>query len=115
MGLLMCGIFGVSSVFLALLGVPLFRGTVPPNGLYGFRVQATLDDPAVWYPVNRLSGVWLFVTGAVLLLTCVTLYVLAIDPRTAAVVNSSVLGTCIAASVGHGLVVTNRLKKPPRR
>jgi hypothetical protein len=114
MATLIC-VFLASAILLTLLGVPLFRGKVPPNALYGFRVQATLDDPAVWYPVNRLSGLWLFVTGAVLFLSSVILYVLVSDPGTAAGVNLSVLGICLTASIVHGLIVTNRLTKARRR
>ncbi len=37
--------------------IPLILQRVPPNPWYGFRVQATLENPAVWYPANR-SRFW---------------------------------------------------------
>ena len=38
------------------LGVPLARGRVPRNDLYGCRTRATLADDRVWYEANRASG-----------------------------------------------------------
>ena len=38
------------------LGVPLARGRVRPNHLYGCRTRATLADERVWYEVNRAAG-----------------------------------------------------------
>ncbi|HEX8877131.1 MAG TPA: SdpI family protein [Phycisphaerales bacterium] len=115
MSLLIWIVFAASALFLALLGVPLARGRVAPNGLYGFRVQATLDDPAIWYPVNRLSGLWLLATGGVVIVSTTTLYGLGIGPGTAAGINLAALGLCVAASVVHGLIVSSRLAKASSR
>jgi hypothetical protein len=46
------------------LAVPLIRGRVAPNGVYGLRTPETLADPAVWYPANRRSGWDLVAFGA---------------------------------------------------
>lgn len=43
----------------AAISVPLVLRWVPPNGLYGFRVPATLADRRVWYAANAASGGWL--------------------------------------------------------
>jgi uncharacterized membrane protein len=50
---------------LVLLGLPLYSRKIPPNRFYGFRTARTLADPHVWYPVNRVTGGWMVVTGAV--------------------------------------------------
>ena len=50
---------------LSLLSIPLILGKIPPNGLYGVRVRATLQDPALWYSANRYAGQRLFATGIV--------------------------------------------------
>jgi repressor LexA len=42
-------------VLLMLLSLPLLWGRIPPNGLYGFRVRATLDNPDIWY--TKIHGV----------------------------------------------------------
>ena len=40
-------------VLLALLSLPLIAGKIKPNPFYGFRVPATLENPEVWYAVNK--------------------------------------------------------------
>jgi hypothetical protein len=42
-------------------------GRVKPNLFYGFRVKATLEDPELWYAVNRhFARLQLFVALAML-------------------------------------------------
>lgn len=55
----------VSSLAVALAGVPLWLGKVPPNRFYGFRTPRTVNDAEVWYPVNQMTGLDLTVAGAV--------------------------------------------------
>jgi tetratricopeptide (TPR) repeat protein len=54
-------------------GIPLILQRVPPNPWYGFRVQATLENPAVWYPANRYLGKCLLVFGLFMIVTSVGL------------------------------------------
>ncbi len=49
---------------LVLIGLPLYFRKIPPNRFYGFRTGRTLADPQVWYPVNRVTGGWMVITGA---------------------------------------------------
>ena len=56
-------LFTISGLVLAGISVPLILGKIPPNGLYGFRVKKTMENPAIWYPVNVYSGKWLLVAG----------------------------------------------------
>jgi hypothetical protein len=53
-------LFLFSGVLVMALSVPMILGKIPPNGLYGFRVKKTMENPAIWYPVNAYSGKWLF-------------------------------------------------------
>jgi hypothetical protein len=39
-------------ILLILISIPLLLEKVRPNPVYGFRIQATLNDPTVWYAVN---------------------------------------------------------------
>ena len=55
----------LTGVLLIVLAIPLMRGKIKPNGLYGFRVRATLDNSEIWYPVNAWAGKWLLVLGVV--------------------------------------------------
>ena len=66
--------FLFSGGLLAALSVPLIMGKIPPNGLYGFRVKKTMEDPDIWYPVNRYGGKWLLAAGLVLALAAVGLF-----------------------------------------
>jgi uncharacterized membrane protein len=67
-------LFLFSGALLAVLSVPLIMGKIPPNGLYGFRVKKTMENPHVWYPVNRYGGKWLLAAGLVLALAAVGLF-----------------------------------------
>jgi hypothetical protein len=68
--------FLFSGAFLSAISVPLIMGKIPPNGLYGFRVKKTMDNPDIWYPVNAYSGKWLLAAGLVLALVAVGLFFL---------------------------------------
>lgn len=59
-----CLVYVIAACFLGLLGLPLYFGKIPPNRFYGFRTERTLADPKVWYPVNRVAGGWMAITGA---------------------------------------------------
>jgi hypothetical protein len=55
--------YATSGLILAGLAVPLILGKIPPNGLYGFRISPTLQNPPLWYKVNTYSGRRLLVVG----------------------------------------------------
>jgi uncharacterized membrane protein len=57
-------IYTAAGGLLILLGLPLYLRWIPPNRFYGFRTERTLEDPGLWYPVNRVTGGWLTMTGA---------------------------------------------------
>jgi uncharacterized membrane protein len=52
-----------AGLLLALLSIPLIQRRIPPNGLYGFRVPKTMDNPGIWYDANAYAGKWLLLTG----------------------------------------------------
>jgi SdpI/YfhL protein family len=64
----------ISGVLLMALSVPLVWRKVPPNGIYGFRVSKSLNNPQVWYEVNAYSGKRLFWTGLMTVIASVALY-----------------------------------------
>lgn len=61
-------------MLLVILSLPLIVEKVRPNSYYGFRVSKTLDDPAVWYAVNKYAGKRLLWMGIIYVLTAVGLY-----------------------------------------
>lgn len=56
-------IFVAVGLLISGVSVPLIKGRVPPNYLYGFRTRKTLSDERVWYEANRASGRAMFVAG----------------------------------------------------
>ena len=66
--------FLISGVILVAISIPLIRGRIAPNSLYGFRVRDTLDDPRTWYKTNKYSGKWLLATGLIFIAVCILAY-----------------------------------------
>jgi uncharacterized membrane protein len=67
-------LYVVIGLLSAVVAVPLIKGKVKPNALYGFRVPQTLNDPAVWYAVNAHFGRRLLLTGLATALAAALLY-----------------------------------------
>jgi UPF0716 family protein affecting phage T7 exclusion len=65
-----------SGMLLMLVSLPLLWGKIPPNGLYGFRVRATLDNPDIWYAANKFAAKRWLVAGAVFVVAAVVLYLI---------------------------------------
>lgn len=63
-----------SGLVLTLISLPLMFGKIKPNALYGFRVPATLDNPDLWYPVNRYAAKRLLIAGLLMIIAAVGLY-----------------------------------------
>ena len=70
---ILMGMFVASGVVLGLVSIPLILGRIPPNGLYGFRVRKTIENPEIWYPVNRYAGQRLLVASLVFVLSSIGL------------------------------------------
>jgi hypothetical protein len=56
---------------LILLAVPLYLEKVKPNLWYGFRIRKTLENPDVWYPVNKYGARWMMLSGFVTVLVAI--------------------------------------------
>ena len=63
-----------SGVLLMALSLPLLWEKIPPNGLYGFRVRATLENPQIWYAANKFAAKRLLMAGAVFVAAALILY-----------------------------------------
>ncbi|MCC6445326.1 MAG: SdpI family protein [Armatimonadetes bacterium] len=48
------------------LAVPMIRGMVPRNYIYGFRTPKTLESDAIWYPANCYAGKAILIAGGIL-------------------------------------------------
>jgi hypothetical protein len=60
---ILLALYAFSGLLLAGLSVPLILHKIRPNGLYGFRVPSTLENPKLWYKVNAYAGWRLLVVG----------------------------------------------------
>jgi uncharacterized membrane protein len=60
---ILLALYALGGLLLAALSIPLILHKIPPNGLYGFRIPSTLDDPELWYKVNAYSGKRFLVAG----------------------------------------------------
>lgn len=101
-----------SGLLLSALSIPLILGHVPPNCVYGFRVPATLRAPELWYPANRHAGKWLSITGAVISLSAVILYLVPgmnVDTYALAALAVTLIG--LGAAVTSSLVLLNKLQR----
>ncbi|MBY0313560.1 MAG: SdpI family protein [Phycisphaerales bacterium] len=106
---LMLGVLLAAAGVFVALGIPLMLGKVRPNGLYGFRTEATLKDPAVWYPVNRTGGAWFVVGGVAIAISAVATYFAGLSVQTIAMVNLGVVFASTLCAVVAGLRVQRRL------
>jgi len=55
-------------LFIIALSVPLIRGAVSRNRLYGIRTRRTLASDEAWYPANRIGGIALVASSLVWLI-----------------------------------------------
>ncbi len=58
-----------------LIAQPLIDEKVKPNPFYGFRVRAALENPTLWYAVNKYFGQRLLFTGVVQIVIAIALFV----------------------------------------
>jgi hypothetical protein len=54
----------ILGIVFVVIGVPLARGRIRRNYLYGYRIRTTMRDDRIWYPVNALMGLWLIWAGS---------------------------------------------------
>jgi uncharacterized membrane protein len=46
----------MTGIVASLISVPLIRGKVPPNSLYGIRTKFAFSSEENWYRINRYGG-----------------------------------------------------------
>jgi uncharacterized membrane protein len=105
-----CLVYVIASCVVGLLGLPMYFGKVPPNRFYGFRTERTLSDPKVWYPVNRVAGGWMVVTGAITAAVATWVQRYGWKLESAAIANLSVFLGGIITMLIHSLRTLWRIK-----
>ncbi len=94
----------LSGVTMAVVGYPLWKGDIAPNGSYGFRTAQTIDKPALWFEVNRATGFDLFVLGVTVAVSCIISYFIwgKSKPNASMLANVAVLVVGAVATTVHG-------------
>lgn len=64
---------GVAALMVAI-SIPLMKGWIRPNPIYGVRTPRTLGDERVWYQSNAYGGRLLFRAGLAQLVAVVALF-----------------------------------------
>jgi hypothetical protein len=102
------GLVALSGMVVAIVGYPLWRGHIAPNGSYGFRTQATMSDAALWYQINQTTGLGLFIVGSAVLASCAVSYYIwgKTKPYASILANVALLivGTVAVAIYGYWLL-----------
>ena len=96
-------VFLAAGALLAGVAVPLIRRRIAPNGLYGLRVPATLEDEGVWYDADAAFGRDLFALGALIAGAAVSVPLLSDvteDEFGRALATLTVIGAVAVAVVG---------------
>ncbi len=73
---LLLALYALGGLLLAGLSVPLILYKIPPNGLYGFRLPSTMENPKLWYRVNAYAGRRFLVVGLGTSVSAIILYYL---------------------------------------
>ncbi|MDB5319685.1 MAG: rane protein of unknown function [Phycisphaerales bacterium] len=95
-------IFLASGSVMIAMSIPLLRGWVGPNPIYGFRVRRTLANREVWFAANRYAARWMAAAGVALMGTAVGLYAAARQLSIAT--YAIVCGMVVVGVVGLGVM-----------
>lgn len=105
------GLYLGVGLMLFVFGIPLWRCLIPPNRWYGFRTPSTVHNEHIWYPVNRVTGMWMMAVGPVTALTAYAVYRASLAGDVAAWINLAVLSVGIVGMVVHAGTILRGLKK----
>jgi uncharacterized membrane protein len=95
------------------LGIPLLLGEFRPNAWYGCRTQKTVSSEEVWYPVNRVTGRYMIISGVAVILSAFGVFILrrSLGPNHGAVILLVVLVLSVAGMVIESLRAQRKLSK----
>jgi uncharacterized membrane protein len=103
--------YGAGGVLLALLAVPMIKGRVPRNRIYGFRTPKTLSSDRVWYAANRIAGWDLLLAGTGMAIGAAALFVFggALSPRLLALAHGALMVVALGAATAHSFLALRKL------
>ena len=68
-------LFPIVGIIYIGLGIPLLLGRIPPNAWYGCRTRKTLSTEKIWYPVNRVTGRYMIISGLAVILSAFGVFI----------------------------------------
>lgn len=104
-------LFAMTGILFIGLSIPLIQKRVPPNRYYGFRTAKSLSEPKIWYEVNRIQGIDLFVAGALITISSLSILLLgqSLRPEHVIVTLLSVMVFSLTGVAWHGFRVLRRM------
>ena len=64
-------LFTLTTVLIAVitiaLAIPMIKGKIKPNRIYGFKTNKTLSDATIWYKANTYAGKVMVFTGIIMI------------------------------------------------
>lgn len=100
-------------LLLALIAIPLILEQVRPNWAYGFRLRRTLENPQVWYAVNKYGGKRLLAAGLGMSLSAVLIYLVpGLDLQTYALTCLVVFSILLTVAMAQTMRYLNRITRP---
>lgn len=73
---MLLALYIASGLLLIAASIPMIRGWVKPNWIYGFRVRKTVENPDIWYLANAYAGKWLLGCGVLTVVAAVAFYLI---------------------------------------
>jgi uncharacterized membrane protein len=65
--------FFIPAIIILVAALPLILALIPPNRVYGVRIPEIMDDPQLWYQVNRYGG-WALLVSSLLYLVVAAIF-----------------------------------------
>ena len=107
-------LYSLAGLGLVALAFPLLLEKVGPNPFYGFRLPTTLDNPKIWYAVNKYAAKRLIVAGACIVATAIALFLFAnISIDTYALSCLAVFGIVFSTGLWQSVRYMQILAKKP--
>ena len=104
-------VFISAGLLIVAVAIPMALRKVPPNALYGLRVEATLTDKGVWYEANARSGRDLILVGVVFAGLAVVLSFVGLSEATFSIVCSAFLVIALIGAAIRGWLFAERLRR----
>jgi uncharacterized membrane protein len=103
--------FSLVGIIYIGLGIPLSLGRIPPNSWYGCRTQKTLSSEEIWYPVNRVTGRYMIISGVTVILTALGVFIFraSLGPNDGAAILLVVLVLSVLGMVVESLRAQGKL------